>query len=192
EGFKHAIELDWREPDFYRPFARACSRLEFYPEAANAFARFLAVAPKTDERQRARIKGVIDFYRQIGNRKLNIVKGQELSTVQIDVIRNRPFLNVTVNGKGPLRFVLDTGASFSLISNEAARKLGISPLAGGGEGRAIGGTGTFPLVYGLLDSIGIGGARIENVPVYIRTIHQPSDVTPEQQYDGYLGLSTVS
>jgi predicted aspartyl protease/Flp pilus assembly protein TadD len=191
-GLKRAIALESREPDFYRPYARACSRLELYTEAADAFSRFLEVAPKTDEKQRARIEGVIRFYRRIGNRKLNVVSGDRVTKLHIDVIGNRPFLDVMVNGKGPLRFVLDTGASFSLISDEAAKRLGISPIASGGDGRAIGGSGSFPLVYSLLDSIVIGGAKIENVPVYIRTIHQPSDVRPEEKYDGYLGLSLMA
>jgi predicted aspartyl protease len=191
-GLKRAIALDSREPDFYRPLARACSRLELYPEAAAALDKFLEVSPITDERQRARIRGVIEFYRRVGRRKLNIVGGDELTSIKFDLIGNRPFFNVTLNGKRPLRFVLDTGASFSLISDEAARALGISPLAAGGEGRAIGGNGSFPLVYGLLQSMEIGGAKIENVPVYIRGIPQAPDAPPEAKYDGYIGLSLIS
>jgi tetratricopeptide (TPR) repeat protein len=192
DAFRRAIELDPRESDLYRPFARTCSRLELYSEAADALERFLRVAPQTEIKQRARIEGVIRFFRKLGDRRLNIVGGPEVATIQFDLIGNRPFLNVMVNGKGPFRFVLDTGASFSLISAEAARKLGVERLAQGGDGRAVGGGGTFPLVYGLLDSVTIGNARIERVPVYIRTIHQAPDAPSEQYYDGYFGLSLLS
>jgi tetratricopeptide (TPR) repeat protein len=192
DAFRRAIALDPREPDLYRPFARTCSRLELYSEAADALERFLRVAPQTEIKQRARIEGVIRFFRKLGDRRLNIVGGPEVATIQFDLIGNRPFLNVMVNGRGPFRFVLDTGASFSLISAEAARKLGVERLAQGGDGRAVGGGGTFPLIYGLLDSVAIGNARIERVPVYIRTIHQAADAPSEQYYDGYFGLSLLS
>jgi predicted aspartyl protease len=191
-GFKRAIDLDDREPDFYRPLARACARLERYSEAADALDRFLHVAPSTDHRHRARIEGVIKFYRALGNRSLNVVSGEEVASVPFDLVGNRPYLNIRINGKGPFRFVLDTGASFSLISVEAARKIGMRPLASGGEGRAVGGSGTFPLVYGLIDSVMIGNARVARVPVYVRSIHQAHDAPKEQHYDGYFGLSLLS
>src|SRR5262245_54322622 len=97
-----------------------------------------------------------------------------------------------VNGKGPLQFVVDTGASLSVISDKVAERLGIKPVARGGNARAIGGSGTFPIVYGLLDSMTIGEARIDRVPVYIRTVHTVPDTPEEERADGYIGLSVLS
>ena len=191
-ALKRAIDLDPSEPDFYRPLARACAQLELYLESADALEHFLQVAPDTEARVRANIKGLIQFYRCVGDRKLNVVGGDSVATVNFDLIRNRPYLNVIINGKGPLRFVLDTGASMSVISDEAARKLGVKPISVGGEARAVGGTGFFPVIYSLLNSVAIGGARLDRVPVYIRTVYQPTDSTTDQQYDGYFGLSFLS
>lgn len=190
--YRRAIALDPNEPDFYRPLARACTRLEHYAEAADALEQFLRVAPLTDSKQRDRIVAVMKFYRRLEGRKLNLPSGAEVAKIKFDLVNNRPYFDVMINGRGPLRFVLDTGASFSLISDDAARKLGISPFSRGGEGRAVGGTGAFPLVYGVLDSVSMGGARIDNVPVYIRTIHQAPEARPEEHYDGYFGLSLLS
>lgn len=190
-AFRRAIDIDDDEPDFYRPYARACSRLELYSEAADALADFLRVAPPSDVKQRARIEGVIKFYKRLGNSKVNVAGGDEVSTVDFDLVGNRPYLNVMINGKGPLRFVLDTGASLSLISDAAAKKLGIKPLASGGQGRAVGGSGAFPLVYGLLDSVTIGRAKIERVPVYIRTVVQAPASPAAQRYDGYFGMAML-
>jgi tetratricopeptide (TPR) repeat protein len=192
EWLKRAIQLDPLEPDYYISLARACSRLEYYGEAADAYQRFLEVTPKTDTERRARIRGLIDFYRYLGTTKIHRTTGKEIATVPINLVNHRPFVNITVNGKGTLRFVIDTGASLSVISDKAAERLGIKPVARGGNARAIGGSGTFPIIYGLLDSITIGDARIEAVPVYIRTVHSAPDTIDEERADGYIGLSVLA
>lgn len=191
-GLKRAVLLDPSEPDYYISLARTCSRLEYYNEAADAFQGFLDVSPKTDAERRARIKGLIDLYRYLGTTKIHRTSGKEVSTVQFNPVNHRPFIEVQVNGKGPLRFVIDTGASLTVISDKAAERLGIKPVARGGNARAIGGSGSFPIVYGLLDSLSIGDVRIDLVPVYIRTVYSSPDLPESDRADGYLGLSVLS
>src|SRR5581483_4645407 len=192
EGLRRAIQIEPQEPDYYIALARACSRIELYGEAADAYQRFLDVAPKTDAERRARIRGLIDFYRYLGTTKLHRMGGQEVSTIPFDLLGNRPFIKVMINGKGPLRLVIDTGASLSVISEKAAERLGIRPVARGGNARAVGGTGSFPIVYTVLDSVAIGETRIETVPAYIRTVHIASDTPEEERADGYVGLSVLA
>jgi predicted aspartyl protease/thioredoxin-like negative regulator of GroEL len=192
QALQRAIQLDPREPDYFVSLARVCSRLELYTEAADAYQAFLSVAPKTDEERRARIRGLIDFYRYLGTTKLHRQGGPEVVTVPFELHGNRPFINVKINNKQTLRFVIDTGASLSVISDKAAQKLGIKPVARGGHARAVGGTGTFAIVYGVLDSIAFGEAKIDLVPAYIRTVHSPSDTAEEFRADGYIGLSVLS
>jgi tetratricopeptide (TPR) repeat protein len=192
DGLRRAISIDPLEPDYYLSLARACSRLEYYNEAADSYQRFLDVTPKTDIERRARIRGLIDFYRYLGATKIHRTSGKEVSSVSFDLINHRPFINLMVNGKGPLRFVVDTGASLSVISDKAAERFGIRPVARGGNARAVGGSGVFPIIYGLLDSITLGEARIEAIPVYIRTIHTAPDTPEIEKADGYIGLSVLA
>lgn len=192
EGFKRAISLEPNEPDYYVSYARACSRMEYYTEAADAYQRFLDVSPKTDAERRARIKGLIDFYRYLGTTKINRAGGKETVTIPFELINNRPFVKVMINGKGPFRFVVDTGASMSVLSDKTANLLGVKPVAKGGNARAIGGSGTFPILYGLLDSVSIGDTKIDTVPIYIRTVFSTADSPEMERSDGYLGLSVLS
>ena len=191
-GLKRAVMLDPSEPDYYISLARTCSRLEYYNEAADAFQRFLDVSPKTDAERRARIKGLIDFYRYLGTTKIHRTAGKEMTTISFDVVNYRPFIKVMVNGKGPLRFVIDTGASLTVLSDKVAQQLGIKPVARGGNARAIGGSGTFPIIYGVLDHIMIGESKIETVPIYIRTVFSSPDTPESERADGYIGLSVLS
>ncbi|MBS1787368.1 MAG: aspartyl protease family protein [Acidobacteria bacterium] len=192
EGLRKAISLEPNEPDYYVSLARSCSRLELYTEAADAYQRFLEVSPKTDVERRERIKGLIDFYRYLGTTKINRVSGKEVVTIPFELVNNRPFIKLMINGKGPFRFVVDTGASMSVLSDKTAAALGVKPVAKGGSARAIGGSGTFPILYGLLDSIQMGDAKIDVVPIYIRTVHSTEDTPEGERSAGYIGLSVLS
>jgi predicted aspartyl protease len=188
-GLRKAVNMDPDEPDFVFNLGQAAARSEKYKEAADAYEKFLMIAPKTDIDRRERILGLIDFLRYLGRQgSLYIPAGDYRSTVSFDASDNRPIILIRVNGnKEPLKFVLDTGSGMSVISDQTARKLVIKPVAKGGLARAVGGGGKFEIVYGFVNSIEIGGARVDNVPVYIRKFFDS-----QIQVDGYLGLSVVS
>jgi len=188
-GLRKAVAMDPDEPDFVFNLGQAAARSEKYKEAADAYEKFLMIAPKTDTDRRERIVGLIDFLRYLGRQgSLYVPGGDYRSTVSFDATDNRPILQIRVNGnKEPLNFVLDTGSGMSVISDRTAKKLGIKPVARGGLARAVGGGGKFEIVYGFLNSIEIGGARVDNVPVYIRKFFDS-----QLPVDGYLGLSVVS
>lgn len=186
-GLRRAIFLSPNEPDFVFSLAQAAARSERYKEAADAYERFLLIAPRTDEDRRSRIRGLIDFLRYLGKQSsLYVLNGASQTSIPFELPNNRPILNVRINGrKEPLRFVLDTGSGISVISDETAKALGIKAVARGGMARAVG--GKFEIVYGFLDSMEIGEARIENVPVYIRRFYND-----EFPVDGYIGLAVVA
>ena len=186
---RQAVSIDPDEPDYVFGLAQAAARSERYKEAADAYERFLVVAPRTDADRRARIRGMIDFLKYLGRQKgLYSVNGSDRSVLAFESIDNRPIVNVRMNGsKETFRFVLDTGSGMSVVSEETARKLSMRPVARGGMARAIGGGGRFEIVYGCLDSIDIGEIRIENVPVYIRHFYDSHN-----RVDGYLGISALA
>ena len=188
-GLRKAASMDPDEPDYVFSLGQAAARSEKYKEAADAYERFLMIAPKTDTDRRERILGLIQFLRYLGRQGALYVAGGEVHTsVPFEATDNRPIIKVRINGgKESLSFVLDTGSGMSVISEETARRLGIRPVARGGVARAVGGGGKFEIVYGYLNSIEIGGAKVENVPVYIRKFFDTN-----LPVDGYLGLSVVS
>jgi len=188
-GLRRAVEVDPSEPDYVFYLGQAAARSEKYKEAADAYERFLIIAPKTDLDRRERIAGLIDFLRYLGRQgSLYVPSGEARTSIKFEAFDNRPILTVRLNGeKKPYRFVLDTGSGMSVISDETAKKMGMKPVARGGVARAVGGGGKFEIVYGYLNSIDIGEVRIESVPVYIRKFF---DVNVP--VDGYLGLSVIA
>ena len=188
-GLRRAASIDPDEPDYLFNLGQAAARSERYKEAADAYERFLVVAPRTDADRRARIRGLIDFLRYLGQQgSLYNLDAGNRTVVSFETPDFRPILNVRINGiKQPLRFVLDTGSGMSVLSEETARKIGIKPVARGGLARAVGGGGRFEIVYGYLRSLEIGDVRITNVPVYIRHFYDEKNPV-----DGYLGIAAIS
>ncbi|MEP6706514.1 MAG: aspartyl protease family protein [Pyrinomonadaceae bacterium] len=188
-GLRRATAIDPNEPDYVFSLGQAAARSERFKEAADAYERFLSIAPRTDLDRRARIRGLIDFLRYLGKQgSLYVTGGANRTLVKFESTDHRPIIAVRINGsKELLHFVLDTGSGMSVISDETARRLGLHAVARGGEARAVGGGGRFEIVYGYLSSIEIGGARVENVPVYIRKFYDEKN-----RVDGFIGLSVIS
>jgi Flp pilus assembly protein TadD/predicted aspartyl protease len=187
-GLRRAVFLDSDEPDFTFNLAQAAARNERYKEAADAYERFLVIAPRTDADRRERIHGLIDFLRYLGaQNNLYSISGASRVVVPFELVNNRPVIKVRVNNsKEPLRFVLDTGSGMCVISEATAKRLNLRPVARGGNARAIGGLGRFEIVYGFVPSMEIGEAHVDNVPVYVRRFYDENPV------DGYIGLSLIN
>lgn len=190
EKLQTAEFLDPNDPDVVFALAQVFARAEKYKEAADAYNRFLNIAPPTDTDRRNRIKGLINFLRYLGNKQelYKIDSSVKQTTIPVQLSRDRPILEIGINGKNDkLRFVLDTGSGISVISEETAQKLKIKPISKGGLARAVGGSGKFEIVYGFLRTVELGAVRVRNVPVYIRKFHDESE-----KVDGYIGLSLIS
>lgn len=184
-----AVFQDPNEADFIFALAQVSARAEKYKEAADAYNLFLSVADRSDVERRARIKGLIEFLRYLGQKEsLYVTGGNDATSVPIRIVGNRPVLHLRVNGSpAPLNFVLDTGSGISVISNKTADRLKIKPVAHGGFAKGIGGDGKFEIIYGFLRQIAIGDVKVRNVPVYIREFHNTNE-----DIDGYIGLSLIS
>ncbi|MEN3332837.1 MAG: hypothetical protein V7641_2202 [Blastocatellia bacterium] len=188
----YAIRLDSDEPDYLMTYARASSRAEDYKEAADAYELFLQIAPLSDSDRRDRIQGLIRFYRRLAGLQVHQVGGPQMSEVAFRLGSDRrPYIRVKVNGRDAL-FVIDTGSGFTVISKEAAKRLGVSEIARGGKSQGIGGDGKFPIVYGLINSLQLNEVKVRIVPCFIRPFHGMEDRPLDEHADGFIGLSILS
>lgn len=95
-------------------------------------------------------------------------------------------IEATLNNKRSAKFVVDTGASYTLISNALARDLAIDV---GQSGKTL----PFQTANGLinapvtnLESISVGGIEVRNLTTAIH------DAVPDSQVSGLLGLNFLS
>ena len=186
-GLRRAVRLDDNDADFYFHLAQVASKLQRYDDSANAYKKFLSVAPRTDVNRRVRIETLITFLEYLREyQRLYQLKGSDSTQVSIEVIGNLPVITLHLNDSPePFRFVLDTGSGMTVISSKTAERLKLKQIARGGLANAVG--GQFEIVYGLVSSMEIGEVRIENVPVYIRPILDEAN-----PIDGYIGLPVIA
>jgi len=135
----YAHNLDPNEPDYLVTYARASSRAEDFKEAADAYERFMRIAPERDAERRDRIRGLISFYRQLSGLRIHQVAGAEHADAPFYLGSDRrPYLRVRLNGRDAL-FVIDTGSGFTVVSREAAKRFGVQEIARGGKSQGVGG-----------------------------------------------------
>jgi predicted aspartyl protease len=96
---------------------------------------------------------------------------------------------VYVNDRGPYEFILDTGAGTCLLSPTLAERLGVA-ITGTKEGRGAGGTVT--LAFGQVDTLAIGHAKVENVPVGITDELSRIGAAVGTAIDGDIGNNYLS
>lgn len=74
----------------------------------------------------------------------------------MDIIGRVLFVDALVNGQGPFNFILDTGASETVITPRVAQKLGVSSFPVSSRQRK-----------GRVQSVSVGKATVEDLPVYV-------------------------
>lgn len=94
-------------------------------------------------------------------------------------------LPVHVNDKGPYEFILDTGASHSLLSPELAEILGVKPEI---EKEAMGAGGPVKLGLAHVASIAVGATRQSNVQIAITDELKRIGKAIQHRIDGDLGF----
>ncbi|HWC76354.1 MAG TPA: aspartyl protease family protein, partial [Blastocatellia bacterium] len=187
-----AFSLDPEEPDYLITYARSSSRVEAFQDAADAYERFLEIAPETDHERRARIKGLIAFYRRLTGLEIHQLTGPRSTDLSFQLgTDRRPYIQLRMNNK-IATFVVDTGSGFTVISKEAAKKFRVSEIARGGTSQGVGGDGKFDIVYGLIKNLQLGDVKIKSIPCFIRPFHGSKDRPAEERADGFIGLSVLS
>jgi hypothetical protein len=101
----------------------------------------------------------------------------------------RPVVEVTINGKGPYRFILDTGAHISLVGAELNKEL---KLPEAGVHAAPSGAGPAPQIVSI-EVMGLGDAHLHGVMAAVMPLggffkdqDAPSGVLSASSFPGYL------
>lgn len=92
-----------------------------------------------------------------------------------------------INDRGPYRFVVDTGASMTIVSPTAARRARIR-LQPDPSARALGIDGPQPIKIGIVDSLQVGGLKQAGLEVGITSM-RPINLGARVKTHGVLGYN---
>src|SRR5690348_12979456 len=95
--------------------------------------------------------------------------GSSATGIPFEINLNKIYLNVRVNDKGPLSFILDSGAAFDVLDDEWARTLNVkmsneSTVRGAGEG-------SVQMAVGSGLSLSLKGLEIVKPSIAVLPIH---------------------
>ena len=110
--------------------------------------------------------------------------------VPMQDLQGRPVIGLKINGKGPYRFILDTGAVTTVISDELSRELSLTPPAGM-QVASVGG-GPAPAIV-VIHEVRIGDAVLEGMIAAVMPMggllkgeNAPRGVLGAANFPGYL------
>jgi predicted aspartyl protease len=165
-SFNKAIELDPREPLYHFYIADALTLTKKVPEADRHYREYLKLNPMDPDRV-PMVKAALDISSAFSGVRMGEVDAPgRVSPIPLHRMSlvNFMFVDVLINGKGPYRFIVDTGATQTVLSSRVAASLGLRQVATnimyglGGEGK------TDSPVY-RVDTLKVGDVTIRDVPL---------------------------
>ena len=177
--WSHAVSLQPDNPSFHYLRARALARLGQPQSAADAYRLALLLEPTADVSRLA----------QQGLAELRTERNAPDSetVVSLDPDRGVWIVPVMINSTHRGRFLLDTGASVTLISPAIAKAAGIRPGPDALELATLGGPTAGPPA--VASSLRVGGADVREVHV---VIHDPGPGLDGILGNTFLGRYNVS
>ena len=122
-------------------------------------------------------------------RDFSISGGAPSTTVPFDLVDNHVYLSVMLNGKGPYRFIYDTGGA-NIVDPQVAREIG---AAGHGsiQGSGVGST-TESVSFATVDSLQVGDATIKDQLFGVAPTRMGFGVSGGRPVDGLIGFEVLS
>ncbi|REJ79182.1 MAG: hypothetical protein DWQ47_00095 [Acidobacteria bacterium] len=114
-------------------------------------------------------------------------KGNEL---RFDLVKNQIVLNVSIQGKGTYRMLLDTGVIPSVIDIELAKELGLELETDKASNAAGRGTGSFQIIPTIIPDVSIGQEKFGNIRAVTSDLNRLSGPLGEKLH-GILGYSLL-
>lgn len=119
----------------------------------------------------------------------SIQGGRGETSVPMELIDNHVYVPVTLNGKGPYRFIFDTGGE-NVVDPAVAAEIGAvgrGELQGGGAGAA-----TQSLSLAKVGSLGVGEAVVKDQLFAVAPVRQGFGVAAGEPVDGIIGFEVLA
>ena len=107
-------------------------------------------------------------------------------TLPFDLVDNRVFVAVRLNGRGPFHFLLDTGAGGVTLSADVAEQLGLH-VGDAGEGQGVG-EKTVPEGQAQIAQLQIGDLAFADMETDVMDLSDAPQVFGAKPFDGIIGL----
>jgi len=119
----------------------------------------------------------------------SMLGGKTQTSIPFDLVENHVYLHVMLNGKGPYRFIFDTGGA-NIVDTEVAKEIGES-AAGSAAGSGVG-TETEAVSFANVKSLQVGDALLRDQLFAVAPVRQGFGASAGQRVDGLIGFEVLS
>ena len=109
-------------------------------------------------------------------------------SVPFQIIGGEIIIDVTINGKSGYAFLVDTGATQTVIDATAAPLLGVTKQS---DLSITTGAGSVPMSYMRLQSLGVGSLVFKEIPAVVADLSSLKKVSPDKNIVGMLGANIM-
>jgi hypothetical protein len=186
EELRRAADLDPKVPIYHFYASDAWGIDKKYAEQRKHLEDYLRLKPNDEDRVRE-AKAGLEMLTAFGSEEIGTIDAPaNLDPIRFRTSLNLIFTNVTINGKGPYDFVIDTGATQTVVSEKLAMETGLQQVTSTFV-FGIGGTGKVETKLYKMKEIALGAVKVRNTPV--GTFNDP---LISQIADGILATSIFS
>lgn len=184
---KRAVELAPNEAIFHLYAAEAYGIEKNYTAQKTALQAYMKLNISDDPDRAAEARAALEMLNALGGKDIGVAHAPENpKPIPFQTNLNLIFAQVMIDGKGPFRFVVDTGATQVVVSEKLAANLALKPITTtimhgvGGGGRVE------SKLFGVKE-FAIGDVKVTNLPV--GTFNDP---LVAQLADGILGTAILA
>jgi len=185
-SFKRAVDLDGKEPLYRFYLSDALSLRNKGREAERQLQEYLKLKPDDPDRT-PMAQSALDVFAAFRGVEMGAIDAPaQPAPIPLQSLLNLMFAEVYVNGQGPFRFLIDTGATQTVLSAKLADRLGLKKIAANIM-HGVGGEGKLDSAVYRVDSLKVGDVTVKNLPM--GTVDNP---ILDQVLDGIIGTATFS
>jgi Aspartyl protease/PDZ domain len=119
----------------------------------------------------------------------SIAQSATQTSVPIELIDNHVYLSVMLNGKGPYRFIFDTGG-LNLVDPAVAKEIGSSG-SGSFQGQGVG-SSSESVSFAKVSTLQVGDATLKDQLFFVAPTRAGFGTTAGQPVDGLIGFEVLA
>jgi predicted aspartyl protease len=186
QELRRAVDLDPKIPLYHLYASEAWGIDKKYLEQRRHLEEYLRLNPDDEDRLNEARAGLA-ILKAFGTEAIGAVEAPSIpAPIRLRTSLNLIFTDVKINGKGPYDFVIDTGATQTVVSEKLAAEAGLQHITSTVV-FGIGGTGKVETKLYKVKELTAGDVTVKNTPV--GTFNDP---LISQIADGILGTSIFS
>jgi len=165
KSFQQAIKLAPQEEDNYFFASEAYGAMRNLAKQVESLEKYLALKPKFNAERVANARALVTFFRHLEKGPVAAVS----DATRPYEIPFQPFYGLMlveghINGHGPFRFLVDSGATSTVLSNELFDSLKI-PVLSTAVVSCVGGTGKTGTKLAKVEKLKVGELEISHLPI---------------------------